>query len=107
MLIDVTKKLKNFDDEPMYLNVDGATDPQEMSVRLVSITLLTAAFRDEKIPADDALKRFLLAQRIHQENKLELDTDEISSILTLTAMTFTPLVYGRMVEFLDPAKLKK
>ena len=106
MQIDVTKELKNFDGEPVYLNT-GGDHPTEMTVRNTAVTLLAAGLRDEKIPADEALVRFQLAQRIHEQDKIELDSDEISMILKLTAENFTPLVYGRMTEFLDPAKLKK
>ncbi len=105
MLVDVTKELKNFDGEPIYLNTGG--EPTDMTVRNTAVTLLAAGMRDEKIPADDALVRFQLAQRVHDQDKLELDVDEISLILRLTSESFTPLVYGRMVELLDPAKLKK
>ncbi len=107
MLIDVTKKLKNFDGEAMFLNIEASSEPQTMTVRSTAVVLLSSAIRDEKVPADEALVRFMLAQRIHDEDKVELDVDEISMILKLTAESFTPLVYGRMVELLDPAKLKK
>ena len=107
MLIDVTKKLKNFDGDDMFLNTDGPAAPQLMTLRNTSVTLLSAGFRDTTISGEDALVRFQLAGRIHEQDKLDLDVDEISLILQLAAKSFNPLVYGRMVELLDPAKLKK
>ena len=106
MLIDVTKQLKNFNGDVLFLNV-AENKPQEMTIRTVAVTLLSAAIRDERLPPDKMLDRFALAQRIYEKDKLELDVDEISLILKLTAESFTPLVYGRMVELLDPAKIKK
>lgn len=108
MLIDVTKELLDFEGEPLPLQTAAGSPPKDMTVRNLATTVLTASFRDEQVDAESALDRFELAREINKARKtIELTTEEISSLIDLVSKSFSPMVLGRFVEFMDPARLKR
>lgn len=108
-MIDVTTLIREFNGDPIPLDPDGSdgTDgpDRSMTVRSVAGVVLASNLGDSKDPGR-ALARFKLALRIYDEDEIELTTDEISDILALTLQGYNPLIYGRMVEAMDPVRLK-
>ena len=131
MMVDVTKPLKDLDDEPIVqsdpVSLDGvllgvlgdllpgfvsafkaatgdAANPTPVTARRAIVNALMAA--DPKLEGSEKLKRFTLAALINKKAKVDLTVEQIALIKTEVARGYGPLVVGRVYELVDPACLK-
>lgn len=61
---------------------------------------------DPKMSGEEKIKRYILAQRIQQQDLMELSADDISLIKKEIAIYFSPLIVGKAYELLDPVSMK-
>ena len=69
----------------------------------VSSALLFQGQDSERLTGDQKLQRFALAKKVYDaEDKVDLTAEDVVLIKDCVNRIFTPLVYGRLVEALDP-----
>lgn len=86
---------------PKTLDHVSAAKPDEppppVMIKTVAChALLNSRSGDEKLAADDHLKRYKLAARIHDGGRQELSLDELGLIKRLAATMYGSLVVGQL-----------
>ncbi len=127
MIINFNQVFKQLDGTPMprQLNIQqcpncgfksGKVEPMgELTLKALATDALNAICQDEQgmsggrgISGEEKAKRGLLAIRIYANpEKIDLTTEEVSTIKMLIAKIASPLVYFQALEILDPAETKK
>lgn len=73
-----------------------------MTLAHAAVTALQIAFPDEKPELVEKMRRFKLAQRIHDApGPVDVDAEEVALIKALIVKIYPPLVVGRSVELLE------
>ncbi len=126
MIINFNQVLKQLDGTPIPRQLDiqqcpncgfkaGKVEPMgELILKGLATDALNAIFQDEQsmgrpgISGEEKAKRGLLAMRIYANpEKIDLTTEEISTIKMLISKIASPLVYFQALEILDPTEAKK
>jgi len=99
--------LKRLNVEVNDLDGKAVLDPDSgKPATLKSATTSALLFQgqdDSKMTGDQKLARFALAKKVHDaSDTVDLTAEEIVLIKECVNKIFTPLVYGRLVEALDP-----
>lgn len=82
--------------------IDGSDfDPPMRLVTTVFNSITTAMRGDEVLTADDKLKHYALALRVHAGGVVELKAEDIAIIKERAGKLFFTVPYGRMVELLE------
>lgn len=103
--VDFTTPLAQLDGKP-FLGPDGK--PVETTLGSVAETALLGSYADEQnLSGEDKVKRFYLANKIHNNRAASLTTEEVTLIKRLIAKTYNPLVVGLAWTILDPASVPK
>lgn len=101
MKVDLTKQITNFDGESIS---SGANNGNSITVGLIVRNALGAGA--EKESGDQKLKKFKIGLKCVAD-KPDLSAEEINVIVkAVEAMGATSLIYGRVIEALDPDRLK-
>jgi len=96
MKIDVTKVLKDFDDNPIMDVKNGET--VEATIRMAIVNALLTPSKNDK--GTEKLEKFTLAQRVYGDDEVDLNEDEIKLIKDKIGELFAPMVVGRIFELL-------
>ena len=91
------------------MRIGDAEKGKALTLADVAENALLADYRDEaNIDGVEKLKRWTLARKI-EETKLSvaLSAEDIALIKRLVGKAYNPLVYGEMVQAIDPASLPK
>ena len=91
------------------MRIGDAEKGKALTLADVAENALLADYRDEaNIDGVEKLKRWTLARKI-EETKLSvaLSAEDIALIKKLVGKAYNPLVYGEMVQAIDPASLPK
>jgi hypothetical protein len=93
MKIDMTQEL-----------VDLTTGEKLQDGTLRGICVRALLFRDpnSQMSGDDQLKRYMLAQRLQENDEVDLQAHEITLIKDSIAIIFQPMVTGQAWLLLDP-----
>lgn len=92
-MIDFSRKLMTLDNTPLTMTGEDVT------LRLVVVNALLAP---ADISGTDKMKRFLLAQKIHESTEeVKLLPEELVLIKDLIGKTYSPLFVGRAYQILN------
>ncbi len=74
-----------------------------LTLGAVATNALLMPYEDERnLSGDDKVKRFKLAQRIHDaQGEVDISSEEITLLKSLIAKAYTPLVVGRAFAILE------
>lgn len=103
--LDFTQPLHQLNGEP-FTSPDGKPTSVTLGT-LAETALLTLGADEAALPGEDRVKRFVLAQRVHESKDAVLTADEIALIKKLIAKTYGPLFVGQAWRMLDPASVPK
>lgn len=95
MTIDFSQPIKN-------LNGTEAKDVDGNVLRLWNVAVKALLNAQDKTKAEDKVKRFKLAQQLHEAKSVKLKVDDVKLIKDLVGEAFGPLVVGQAFEMLDP-----
>ena len=104
---DFTAPVKMLDGTVMRI---GDTEKgKSLTLADVAENALLSDYRDEQnLDGVEKLKRWTLAKKIEDtKSSVTLNADEIALIKKLVGKAYNPLVYGEMVQAIDPASLPK
>ena len=99
--IDVTQGFTDLDGATLTMN--DKPDGPVATLRLLAIRALLSP----QIEGGDKGDRYMLAMKIHLADKIELRAEDVTLLKLVASKAYGPLVYGRIVEVIDPAALKK
>lgn len=109
--IELNTELKDFRDQPIKFQDEDRVITVGEAV-LLALKLPHDEDRNRKL--DSILDGHIVADAVSKaiaakETEIELDTKQISYVIERAAKTlwFNPVLVGRLVEILDPARLKK
>lgn len=97
MLIKVNTVLKNMDGQVMKDN-DGQGNAIDATVKLAMVNAVLSPVQNEK--GIDKLKKYELARKIHQADKVDLNEDDIKLIKERVGEIFPPIIVGQIYELL-------
>ncbi len=106
--IDVTPQLRELDGTPLEMpdsvcmECGNALEAKPFTLRLACTTALIAQFRDDQVKGDEHLRRWKLANKIYDNDEVDLKSGEIELVKKLVAKQRGPLVVGQVWELLDP-----
>lgn len=106
--VDFSTKFTQIDGTP-FLDANGKPDEKPATLGTVAVNALLANYPDEQnLPADEKVKRFVLAEKIqvHPTDAL-INVDDIALIKKLIAKGYPTLVVGQAWRLLDPASVPK
>lgn len=82
--------------------------PENMTIQDAICDSLVAQFRDEQnLSGKDKLLRFRLALKVSDLDEIELTSEETTLALKVVGKMYSPLIYGRVVQVLDPTRLQE
>ena len=83
--------------------VDAVANPEPLTLRVALTNALVAQFDDEqKLPGEEKVARWTLAQRVHRDNAVELSAEEVSLAKKLIGRAYGAIVVGPAHALLDP-----
>ena len=93
--------MTNFDGEILKeRTINGWKDLTEKYICISALTNYLEG--DDKVPAEEKLIRFNLANKIYNsKNEVELSSKEIVMILSLISKKYSTLIYGRIHNLLE------
>lgn len=107
MMRDFSKVLTDFDGEP----IEETTPPKEeggkpivktLTLGLACINSLISFGESERsISADEKVKRYKLAHRLHDQGLCEIDGSELALLLQQVGKVYYPLAVGQAFELLQ------
>jgi|SRR6185312_1700746 len=102
MQLDVTQTISDLDGQVIRINpADPGSAP--FTVRVLFIhALFMPRQSDAQMTGEAKFKRFLLAQKIHDNDTVNLTVEDCAELKQLSAETFATLVYARLASLLDP-----
>ena len=101
-MINVTQKIKDFDDEVITLGTEK--DERPLTLRLVCTQALTMLRQqDQGLSGEERFKRGLLAEQIYTNDEIELKAEDISLLKKLIGEMFNSIIVLRTWRMLDPA----
>ena len=91
------------------MRIGDAEKGKSLTLADVAENALLSDYRDEQnLDGVEKLKRWTLAKKIEDtKSSVTLNADEIALIKKLVGKAYNPLVYGEMVQAIDPASLPK
>ncbi len=102
MQLDVTQSITDLDGQVIRVNpADPASAPFTVRSLLINAVLLPRQ-SDAQLSGEAKLKRFLLAQKLHDHNTVDLGVEDCAELKRLAAETYSTLVYARLAQLLDP-----
>lgn len=96
MKVNMTTPLKSFSGEILK---EG---DEEIVLRQIVINALMVDDSQDRTPAEEKFNRYMLAQRVHNDDEVELTAEEVSRVKSLIGKFFNPLVVGAAWNILDP-----
>lgn len=103
MKIDATQPIKDYKNE----NVVQGENKEVLTFREVFLIALNNVDPNEKLQPEKKSRMFGLAVKICATEEVDLKVDEAALLKERCAIICAPLVYGRVCELLDGAKVKK
>ncbi len=102
MRIDVTQELVGFDGGVIREKGDNGTSPIPMTLRSACCTALMATTPSEQNLGGDAkLQRYMLAQKLHNEESVAISIEELALIKKLVGEVFIINVVGAVWKLLE------
>lgn len=102
MNIDVTQSITDLDGQIIRVNPsDSNSAPFTVRALLINVILMPRQ-NDAQMAGEAKLKRFMLAQKIHDHDMVELSVEDCAELKRLAGETFSTLVYARIALLLDP-----
>lgn len=95
MVIDVTKVIKDFEDNAI---IDSG---KELTLRTVFYMALNSFRSDENPSADTKAKCFGIMTKIFAGDEANITNEEAVLLKERVGVIFTPLIYGMVCEVLD------
>jgi len=87
---------------------DGNSFPDKPTIKSAVMGSLINVLRgDETLAAEQKVKMFELAMRIHGAEQIELTAEDVSLIKERVGKAYPPMVVGRVFQAIDPASVKK
>jgi hypothetical protein len=71
-----------------------------MTLAVVATTVLLNERADERITAADKLRRFALAQAVHNAGEVDVSIEDIALLRSIIGESCAPLLVGRAYELL-------
>ncbi len=96
MLVKVNVPLKTFAGETMKDNVDGQAVDATVRAAIVNAVLAPV----QKETGIEKVRKYELAKRIFENDKVDLDETEIKLIKDCVGENFAPIVVGQIYELL-------
>ena len=87
------------------LDIDGKPVPDLVAKKIMVDALLVSLEEDQRLPGEQKIKNFVLAQRISVGGHVDLTAEEVSLVKARVAKAFNVLATGRIWELLDPASI--
>ncbi len=86
-----TTPIKNLDGRPLK---EG---DREVTLASIAVNALLTPYEDERnLSGDDKVKRFKLAQAIHDaQGEIEVTVEQVALLKSLIAKAYTPLIVGQ------------
>ena len=81
------------DDGKTYLTIGSAC-----------IFAILQANIDSKTPAEEKFKRYQLAQKLYGQSEVELTIDEVAKLKEWVGIAYSPMVMGRIYDYLEGLK---
>ena len=97
MLVKVNVPLKTLDGQTMKDNIDGQV--VDATLKLIAVNAILSPVQKES--GIEKVKKFNLAQRIYDNDTVELSVEEVSLIKERIGELFPPLVVGQAFKMLD------
>jgi hypothetical protein len=97
MTIDFSQRLGTITGAP--LTDQGKDVP--LTLAAVSVAALLADYNNEQPTADEKVRRWKLAQKIHGASEITLAIDDVVLIKKLIGIAYAPLVVGQAFEMLE------
>lgn len=104
MKIDFSTELLSLSGEPIKENIQDESGIKKVPLQLwkVCTDSLLAVFQDERnVTGEDKVKRWKLAQKIHEAKEVDLESEEISLIKSLIAKSYSPAIVGPAFQLLE------
>ncbi len=102
MRLKVTDPVKDYEDKPMLTSDDGGKTTREFTYREAIVTALNAVDRDEVMPPETKAKVYLITTKLYAKKEVDLTLSELTLIKERAGKILTPVVYGRLIEIIDP-----
>ena len=102
MQVNVTQSITDLDGQVIRTNpADPASAPYLVRALFINAILMPRQ-NDAQLDGESKLKRFLLAQKIHDNDTVDLNVEDCAELKRLAGETFSTLVYARIALLLDP-----
>lgn len=101
MQLQTTQTLSDLDGN--VIRNDPSPDSPVVTVRTILVnSLLMPRQEDATLTGEEKLKRFTLAQKIHDNDVIDISAEEVIKLKTLVCQTYSTLLYSRVALLLDP-----
>lgn len=92
-----TAPIKNLDGKPLK---EG---DREVTIGSIAVNALLTPYEDERnLSGDDKVKRFRLAQSIHDaDGEIEVTVEQVALLKSLIAKAYSPLIVGQAWAILE------
>ena len=101
MEIDFSQALTAFDGTPLRQPGPDGGEPIEITLRLVAIEALCRPSDERNLTGTEKFARWQLAQRIHNDDVVDLAAEDIAKLKDRIGQLFPPLVVGSSFGLLD------
>ena len=104
--INVNEKITSLKGTPIP-SQDENGNPKDLTIGDVLINSLMAVDPKEQIDGRKKIKRYKLASKLTKSESIDLGAEDIILIKECVAKAYTPLVMGKVYEWICPEELEK